>query len=243
MEVAILPDHIGLEAFADVQRAIVIGAHADDMETMMGGLAWLLAQRGVVLHELICTRGDIGTHDPQYTRDTLALTRREEARRGGEILGFSEVVTLDYPDGEIEPSLELRATIAHYYRRWQSATLFTFDPAWAGQIHADHRAVGRAALDALMPSRMELYHPGQLQDGVAVGKVSRVFLFTPAVADVYVDVTDVYPKKIEAALAHVSQFPGGEENLQWMRDLDGEAARQAGAEGRHYERFAQLRLW
>lgn len=233
----------GFEAFADVQRAVVICAHADDMETMMGGLSWMLAQRGVVLHELICTRGDIGTHDPHYTRDTLAQVRREEARRAGQILGFSEVATLDYPDGEIEPSLHLRATIAHYYRLWQSDTLFTFDPSWAGQIHADHRATGRAALDALMPSRMELYHPEHLRDGVAVGKVSHVFLFSPAVADVYVDITEVYPKKIEAAMAHASQFPNGEENLQWMRMLDSEAARQAGAEGRLYERFAQLRLW
>jgi LmbE family N-acetylglucosaminyl deacetylase len=213
------------------------------METMMGGLASILSERGVALHELICTRGDIGTHDPQYTRDTLARLRHEEARRGGEILGFREVVTLDYPDGEIEPSLDLRAAIAHYYRRWQSDALFTFDPSWAGQIHADHRAVGRAALDALMPSRMELYHPEQLQDGTQVGIVSRVFLFSPAVVDLNVDVTDVYSKKIESCVAHASQFPGGEENLMWMRALNAEAAKQAGAEGRLYERFAQLRLW
>ncbi len=233
----------GLEAFADVQRAVVVCAHADDMETIMGGLAWLLAQRGVVLHELICTLGDLGTHDPQYTRETLAQARREEAQRAGALLGFSEVVTLDNHDGDLEPSLGLRATIAHYYRLWQSDTLFTFDPSWGGQIHADHRSAGRAAVDALMPSRMELYHPEDLQNGLQVGKVSRVFLFSPPVADIYVDITGIYDKKIEAARAHVSQFPGGEENLQWMRNLDGEAARQAGAEGRLYERFAQLRLW
>jgi LmbE family N-acetylglucosaminyl deacetylase len=103
--------------------------------------------------------------------------------------------------------------------------------------------VGRAALDALMPSRMELYHPEQLQDGTQVGIVSRVFLFSPAVVDLNVDVTDVYSKKIESCVAHASQFPGGEENLMWMRALNAEAAKQAGAEGRLYERFAQLRLW
>lgn len=232
-----------LEAFEDVQRAIVVCAHADDMETQIGGLMWMLAQRGVVLQELICTRGDLGTHDPQYTRDSLAQVRVEEARRGGAILGFSEVVTLDYHDGELEPSLALRAAIAHYYRKWQSDTLFTFDPSWAGQIHADHRAAGRAALDALMPSRMELYRSEQLQDGVQVGKVNKVFLFNPTSADLYVDVTDVYPKKLEASLAHSSQFPGGLENLEWMHNLDTENARQAGAEGRLYERYARLMLW
>lgn len=231
------------EAFKDIKRAVVVCAHADDMETMMGGTAWLLNQQGVVLHELICTRGDLGTHDPKYTRESLAAARREEAKRGGEILGFSEVVTLDYHDGELEPSLELRAIIARYYRMWQSEALFTFDPSWAGQIHADHRAVGRAALDALMPSRMELYHPEHLGDGVGVGITSKVFLFGPAAADLYVDVTDVYDKKMESSLAHVSQFPGGEENLEWIRRLDGEAAKRSGAEGRLCENFAQLRLW
>jgi LmbE family N-acetylglucosaminyl deacetylase len=231
------------EAFNDIKRAIIVVAHADDMETMMGGTAWLLAQQGVVLQELICTRGDLGTHDPQYTRDSLAEARREEARSAGAILGFSEVITLDYHDGELEPTLELRAIIAHYYRRWQSDALFTIDPSWAGQIHPDHVAAGRAALDALMPSRMELYHPEQLADGAEVGKTSKVFLFSPGAADLYVDVTDVYPKKMEASMAHLSQFPGGEENLQWMRFLDTETAKRAGAEGRLYEQFSQLRLW
>ncbi|MEO5952013.1 MAG: PIG-L deacetylase family protein [Chloroflexia bacterium] len=232
------------DAFKDIKRVIVVCAHADDTETMMGGTAWLLAQQGVVLQELICTCGDLGTHDPKYTRESLAKARREEARSGGEVLGFSEVVTLDYHDGELEPSLELRATIAHYYRLWQSDALFTFDPSWAGQIHGDHRAAGRAALDALMPSRMELYHPEQLTDGVEVGKTSKVFLFNPTAADLYVDVTDVHAKKLEASVAHVSQFPGGEENLQWMRYLDTETAKQAGAEeGKLYEQFSQLSLW
>jgi LmbE family N-acetylglucosaminyl deacetylase len=231
-----------LSALEGIERAIVVVAHADDMETLMGGTAWLLRQRGVELFELICTLGDLGTHDPSYTPDSLAAMRAKEAREGGSLLGFTEVVTLEHHDGELEPSLELRAAIAHYYRRWQADTLFTFDPSWAGQIHADHRAAGRVAVDALMPSRMELYHPEQLQDA-QVGKVSRVFLFGPAVATLQIDVTDVYDKKVAAALAHTSQFPGGEENLNWMRALDTQAATEAGLEGRLAERFAALRLW
>jgi LmbE family N-acetylglucosaminyl deacetylase len=232
----------GSSAFEGIERAIVVCAHADDMETMMGGSAWLLVLQGVELYELICTCGDLGTHDPGYTRESLAATRAKEAREGGALLGFREVVSLEYHDGELEPSLELRAQIAHYYRRWQADTLFTFDPSWAGQIHADHRAAGRAAVDALMPSRMELYHPEQLADS-HVGKVSRVYLFSPTTATLHVDVTDVYDKKIEASVAHKSQFPEGEKNLDWMRMLDGQAANEAGLEGRLAERFAELRLW
>lgn len=232
----------GLEAFDEVKKAIVVCAHADDMETMIGGTAWLLAGRGVELFELICTRGDLGSHDESYTRDTLAEARRREAQAGAEILGFKAVETLDHHDGELEPSLELRATIAGYYRRWQPDALFCFDPWWPGQIHADHRASGQAAMDALMPSRMPLYRPEQLQNA-APGKVSRVFLFGPATPGIYIDVTEVYDRKIAASVAHVSQFPEGEKNLEWMRNLDSAAAQEAGAEGRLYERLAEVRLW
>lgn len=231
-----------LSVFDGVERAIVVCAHADDMETLMGGTAWLLRQRGIELFELICTRGDLGTHDPAFTRDSLAALRAQEAREAGGVLGFQEVVTLEHPDGELEPSLDLRSQIAHYYRRWQADTLFTFDPSWAGQIHADHRASGRAAIDALMPSRMELYHPEHLADSQP-GKVSRVFLFSPESPTLNIDVTDVYDKKLAGAILHKSQFPEGEKSLEWMRSLDGQAAKEAGLEGRLVERFGEIRLW
>src|SRR3954470_6197429 len=108
---------MGLDVFEGVERVMVVGAHADDMETLMGGTAWLLRQRGVELYELICTRGDLGTHDHSYTRDSLAEVRAKEAREAGGLLGFTEVVTLEHPDGELEPTLELRSQISLFYRR------------------------------------------------------------------------------------------------------------------------------
>src|SRR5437868_10989235 len=121
--------NLGIEAFNEVQRAVVVCAHADDMETMMGGTAWLLAQRGVELYEVICTQGDLGSNDEKYTRGALAAIRREEAQAGARLLGFREVATLEYHDGELEATLELRAQIAGFYRKWQPDTLFTFDPS------------------------------------------------------------------------------------------------------------------
>ena len=229
--------------FADVKRAIVVCAHADDLETMMGGTAALLTARGVEIFELICTRGDLGSHDPTYTRQTLSEARRAEAENGASLLGVGKVVVLDYPDGELEASLELRAEIALYYRRWQPDALFTFDPSWTGQIHPDHRAVSRAAIDAIMPSKMPLYKPEQLAgEVVEVGKISRAYLFSPTEPSFFVDVTGIYNRKVEASLAHMSQFHE-DKNLDWMRHMDSEAAKQAGSEGRYMEKFTRLDLW
>lgn len=235
-------NRLGFEAFDGVKGAIVVCAHADDLETMMGGTAWLLAQMGVEIRELICTRGDLGTSDAQTSREALASTRREEATTGAKMLGLKEVVTLDYPDGELEPTLDLRAEIARYFRLWQPDTLFTFDPNWPGQIHPDHRAAGRAALDAFMPSKMPLYRPEQLKE-TSVATISRAFLFSPAVPTVTVDVSEVYNQKIAASMAHNSQFPDGEKSLEWMRELDRSAAKKGGVEGEYAEQFAMLRLW
>lgn len=232
----------GVEVLEGIERAIVVCAHADDMETMMGGTGALLADKGVELFELICTRGDLGSQDAGISRDSLAATRLEEARLGAEMLGFREVAVLEHHDGELVAGLELRAQVAQYYRLWQPDTLFTFDADWAGQIHPDHRAAGRAAIDALIPSRMPAYHPEQLQRA-AVGRVSRAYLFSPAGAAMAVDVTEVYDRKVSACLAHASQFPNGEGALDWMRKLDSESAAQAGESGRLYERFAEVRLW
>jgi len=232
----------GLEAFAEVNRAVVVCAHADDMETMMGGTIALLVERGVEFYELICTRGDLGSHDERITRVELATLRDAEAREAGRLLGVREVVTLNRPDGELEADLDLRAAVAGYYRRWQPDTLFTFDPSWAGQIHPDHREAGRAAIDALMPSKMRLYRPDQLLVA-KVADVKRAFLFGAVGPSVFVDVTAIYGRKLEACIAHRSQFPGGEESLNWMKDLDSAAAQRAGTGANLVEAFTALRLW
>ncbi len=236
----------GLEPFEGVRRALVVCAHADDMETMMGGTAWLLAQSGVELYEVICTQGDIGSNDPQYTRESLASIRREEARRGAELLGVREIATLDHHDGELVSSLDLRAQLAGYYRAWQPDTIFTFDPAWTGQAHPDHTAAGRAAIDALMPSKQRLYRPEQLAaagEGGKLAAVTRVFLFAPLSSTIFVDVSHVYDKKVAAALAHKSQFPGGDKNLDWMRDLDAATAQRSASPAKYAEHFAAMRVW
>jgi len=220
----------------------VVCAHADDMETMAGGTLRLLAGRGVEIYELICTLGDLGAHDESYTRQTLAEARKGEAANGAGLLGVREVVVLDYHDGELEPTLELRAEVARFYRLWQPDTMFTFDPSWSGQIHADHRAAGRVAVDALMPARMRLYKPEQLVDA-GTAEVKNVFFFSPANPSIFVDVSDVYEHKLAASMAHRSQFPEGDKNLDWLRNLDKLAAERSGGGMQYAEQFDQLRLW
>ncbi len=229
--------------FGDVKRVLVVAAHPDDLETACGGTVALLVERGVEVALLLCTDGDIGTHDPAFTRERLAATRREEALAGARVLGLSDVFFLGHPDGELVADLTLRAQVAGIYRRWQPDTVFTFDPFWAGQAHPDHTAAGRAAVDAYMPSKMELYHPEQLVDGVKVADVKRFFFFggSNREGEITIDISTVWEKKLAATRCHASQFGRKEEALQWLAEWNRETGKCCGLE--YAEAFHAMRVW
>ncbi len=233
----------GLEAFEDVQRAIVIAAHPDDLECCCSGTLLQLIARGVEVFSVNCTLGDIGDSEGRLQRPALAETRLQETESAARVLGLVDTYNLGHHDGELVANLDLRAAIARLYRITQADTLFTFDPFWAGQIHPDHRAAGQAALDAYMPSKMPLYRPEQLREpGAGLGKLQRVFLFsTDRDPDVAVDITAVYPVKLAACMAHVSQFPKGEESLTWLKEMDGRGGEPIGVE--YAEVFKQMNVW
>lgn len=232
-----------LDQFADTKRLIVVAAHPDDLETMCGGTIAHLVKRGVVVFSVNCTLGDIGSHDPQFNRSSLAATRIAETEAAANILGIEKTFNLGRPDGELVAGLALRAEIARLYRTTQADTLFTFDPYWTGQIHPDHRAAAQAAVDAYMPSKMPLYRPAQLNEvGADLGKLERVFFFgTEREPDVVVDVTAVYSTKITAAKAHQCQFPKGEESLEWMKERDKRSGQEH--DFTYAEPFKRLQVW
>ena len=238
-----MTESVGIDAFTDVQRLIVVAAHPDDLETICGGTVALLARRGVKIFSVNCTLGDIGTQDAATTRPAVATTRLLEAEEAARILGIEQVHSLGHHDGELVADLELRAQIARFYRITQADTLFTFDPFWAGQVHPDHRAAGQAALDAYMPSKMPLYRPEQLREpGAGLGVLQRVFLFsTDREPDVFVDVSSTYETKLAACMAHRSQFPKGLDSLHWLQGWDEERGKALGAA--RAESFKRMTVW
>jgi LmbE family N-acetylglucosaminyl deacetylase len=234
---------LGLDAFAEVERVIVVAAHPDDLECCCAGVLAKLIARGVAVVSVNCTLGDIGAQEDTLPRVTLATARLAETAAAAHILGLAETINLGHHDGELVPNMELRAQLARLYRITQADTLLTFDPYWPGQIHPDHRAAGQAAIDAYMPSKMPLYHPEHLrEDGAALGKLQRVFLFsTDRDPNVLVDVSDVHAHKLAACKAHVSQFPKGEESLTWLKEMDAATGKAAGYG--YAEAYRTMNVW
>jgi LmbE family N-acetylglucosaminyl deacetylase len=239
------PTRFGVSQFGDgIRKLLVVTAHPDDLETGCGGTIRLLVCQGIEVSLLLCTSGDIGTHDAAYTREALAATRQREALAAARVLGLQEVVFLGRHDGELGPDLALRAEVAGVYRRLQPDTLFTFDPFWSGQAHPDHSAAGRAAVDAYMPSKMELYHPEQLTGDIKVADIKRVFFFggSDRPGQITIDISTTWDTKVEATKSHVSQFGDNmEEALKWLAHWNHEIGRCCGLECA--ESFHPMAVW
>lgn len=171
---------------------MAIAAHPDDVESWCAGTLARASDAGVTVRLLLVTSGDKGSDDPADTAATVAARREAEALEAERRLGLAEVAFLRHPDGEVEDDRALRGDLVARIRRWRPVALFAHDPEhpWPPYLaHRDHRAVGRAALDAVYPlARDRLAFPEQGRDGLTPHAVGAVWLFASAVADTVVDI-------------------------------------------------------
>ncbi|MCC0094284.1 PIG-L family deacetylase [Streptomyces flavotricini] len=139
---------------ADWRRALAVVAHPDDLEYGGAGAIahWTDGGREVVY--LLATRGEAGIDT--IPPEECAPLREAEQRASAAVVGVSTVEFLDYRDGVVEYGLDLRRDIAAAIRRHRPELLITLNhrDTWGGQGGGgnwntpDHKAVGRAALDA-----------------------------------------------------------------------------------------------
>src|SRR5688572_22073256 len=90
-------------------RIIAFGAHPDDNELKAAGVAALWAAQGHKVKFVAMTNGDVGHFG--MAGGPLATRRLAEVRACAAQLGI-ETEVLDIHDGELEPTLENRKTVA-----------------------------------------------------------------------------------------------------------------------------------
>jgi LmbE family N-acetylglucosaminyl deacetylase len=192
-------------------RVLAIAAHPDDIESWCAGTLALLSDQGAKVCLVLVTAGECGSGDPNATRDAVAARREAEAREAARLLDIAEVVVLGYPDGAVEDTPALRAELVAAIRRWRPDILFTHDPERPYPpylSHRDHRVVGRVALDAVYPlARDRLAFPELEATGLGPHIVCSVWLFSSVAADVAIDISESFERKLAARLAHESQTP------------------------------------
>jgi len=152
------------EAF---RRVLCVVAHPDDVEYGASSAIAAWTARGVEVAYLLLTRGEAGMDGspPQQT----AELRTHEQIAGAHAVGVSRVDFLDYPDGVLESSLELRRDIARFIRSGQPDAVLvgSWDVEFvAGLNQADHRVAGLAALDAVRDAGNRWVFPELLDQGL-----------------------------------------------------------------------------
>jgi LmbE family N-acetylglucosaminyl deacetylase len=226
-----------------IDRILVITAHPDDADFGAAGTIATWTDAGVEVAYCIATRGDAGGFD-DTPRENMRQLREEEQRAAGAAVGVSDITFLDYPDGRLYVTHELRRDITRQIRRFRPQRVLTLSPErdWTliARSHPDHRAVGEAAVDAVYPdARNEFAHPELLlEENLKPWTVPELWLSGGPAEDRYVDVTDTFDRKLAALAAHRSQTGHIEGFDTMMRNAFGGRARQLGLpEGRLAETF------
>lgn len=201
------------------RSALVIVAHPDDAEFSCAGTVASWANEGWTVRYIICTDASGGGPDDATeiipaTRAAITATRKAEQRAACNILGVKEVIFLDYPDGLIVPSIELRRELVRQIRRYRPQRVIVPSPdrTWATtysipRYHPDHLAVGNAALAALYPAAQNPWDfPELLDEGLLPHKVNQFYIVGAPTLNHAVDITATLDLKLAALAAHVSQL-------------------------------------
>jgi LmbE family N-acetylglucosaminyl deacetylase len=224
------------------ERALAVFAHPDDPEVSCGGTLARWAAGGSEVHLVVANRGDKGSADPATDPDRLAEHRAEEVHRAAAVLGLAKVEMLGYPDGELEDDAALRDRLVALIRSVRPDAVVAPDPTavFFGDSyinHRDHRKLGWAVLDSLVPAASPLYSPGA---GPA-HQVGLVLLSGTLEPTAWVDVSAHLQQKVAAVACHESRV-GDDPAL-----VEAVLAERAAEEGRrvglgHAEAFRRLRL-
>jgi bacillithiol biosynthesis deacetylase BshB1 len=179
-------------------KILVLGIHPDDVELGCGGTVILAGDQG---HSVVVADLSEGAASSNGTVDE----RKAEAQAAGAIMGIDERINLGLPDTgiESEDAEQLARVVACIRRvRPQLALVPSSDDA-----HPDHRAGGDLVRRALYFAGVHGFTPGRGED--RVHRIPNVLIYqgrSEVRADLVVDITQTFERKIEAIKAHASQF-------------------------------------
>lgn len=213
--------------------AMSIHAHPDDQEFSIGGTLAKWAKAGCEIVSVVITSGDSGSND--VTKDgsykpELARLRETEQLAANEVLGVMQTVFLRYPDGELQPTIELRKELTRLIRKHKPDVVLCGNPeAWfygnEYVNHPDHRAAAQAACEAVFPSAgTRLIFTDLLATGYEPHEVIRLYIHGTDKPDTWVNISETIDIKVKALQQHVSQIPVDEVE-KWMKDWAKEDAK------------------
>lgn len=201
----------------DWTRALAVVAHPDDMEYGAASAVARWTSQGKDVRYLLVTKGEAGINS--MPPDQVAPLRMREQEASCAAVGVDSVEFLDHPDGLVQEGLDLRRDLAVAIRRHRPEVLLAANhrDSWGGPSwnHADHRAVGRALLDAARDAGNPWLFDGEADAWAG----TRFVAFSGSPQSTHaVDVTDHLDAGVASLRCHAAYL----ENLEGgMADIDG----------------------
>ncbi len=188
---AAMPAHAQRIAQAHYKKALVVGAHPDDPETIAGGTMLVLKGQGCEVVSVYLTGGEAGIAGKSH--DEAAAIRHKESEDACRVMGIRHIF-MDQVDGDTEINRARYAQMKAVIEREKPDVVFTH---WPIDAHRDHRATSLLVYDAWrqLDHSFDLYYAEAMS-----GLQSQNFIPTD-----YVNIDSVVAKKHEACMCHVSQ--------------------------------------
>ncbi|MEY3325217.1 MAG: hypothetical protein RL694_104 [Actinomycetota bacterium] len=226
----------------EIKRVLVVMAHPDDCDFGAGGTIAQWSAKGIQVSYCIITNGDQGGEESGIPLEEMAQVRQKEQRDAGAALGVSDITYLNYRDGWLMPSIELRKEIVKAIRIAKPDRMVVQSPErnWERIFasHPDHLAAGETAIQAVYPDARNPYAFTDLKEaGFEPWRVREVWMTGSPTPNHFVDITDTFSKKMAALHAHVSQTAHNKELEKMVREW---GERNAQAQGLAVGRVAEV---
>ena len=160
----------------------------------------------------------------------------------GAAIGVTDITFLNYVDGHLEATIELRKDIVRQIRISQPDRIVCQSPErnWdrIGASHPDHLAAGEATIQAVYPDSRNPFAFTDLleKEGLEPWRVKEIWVSGFAQPDHWVDITDTFDLKMAALHAHASQTAHNKELENMVREW---GQRNAGIGGLPEGRIAE----
>lgn len=180
------------------KKALVIGAHPDDPETICGGTMLVLKNQGCEVVSVYLTAGEAGIDGA--SNDESASIRTKEIEAACKVMGVRSIMMTQI-DGNTEINKARYAEMKQLIEKEKPDVVFTH---WPIDSHRDHRVCSMLVYDAWRQTgyNFDLYYCEAMS-----GLQSQNFIPTD-----YVNIDSVAEQKHEACRCHVSQ------SMDWILD-------------------------
>jgi LmbE family N-acetylglucosaminyl deacetylase len=227
---------------SEIKRVLVINAHPDDSDFGASGTIAQWVKQGIEVSYVLCTNGDQGGEESEYTKEEMPAVRQREQRAAGAVIGVTDITFLNYVDGHLEATLQLRKDLVRQIRRVKPDRMVCQSPErnWEriGASHPDHLAAGEASIQAVYPDSRNPYAFTDLleKEGLEPWRVREVWMMGFAHPDHFVDITDTFDLKVKVLNEHASQTGHNAELENMLREW---GQRNAGIGGLPEGRIAE----